>query len=128
VKVIEVDVARRRISLSMRQVGGAMPAVAEREIEADEDEIRPEGGPSSGPEPAPATQEVAEGASAEPVLQVPDATQGEAEAPGTPSDDPGETPESPGEAAPAEEAAAADEDVSLEAILEDLRRREGRAE
>jgi small subunit ribosomal protein S1 len=135
VKVIEVDVARRRISLSMRQVGGAMPAVAEREIEADEDEIRPEGAPPSGPEPAEATQEVAEatqevaaGASPEPVLQVPDATQGEAEVPGAPSEDPAETPESPGEAAPAEEAAAADEDVSLEAILEDLRRREGRAE
>ena len=128
VKVIEVDVARRRISLSMRQVGGAMPAVAEREIEADEDEILPEGAPSSGPEPVPATQEVAEGAFAEPALQVPDATQGEAEVPGTPSDDADETPESPGEAAPAEEAAAADEDVSLEAILEDLRRREGRAE
>ena len=135
VKVIEVDVARRRISLSMRQVGGAMPAVAEREIEADEDEIRPEGAPPSGPEPAQATQEVAEatqevaaGASAEPVLQVPEATQGEAEVPGAPSEDPAETPESPGEAAPAEEAAAADEDVSLEAILEDLRRREGRAE
>jgi len=140
VKVIEVDVARRRISLSMRQVGGAMPAVAEREIEADEDEIRPEGAPPSGPEPAQATQEVAEatqevaaGASAEPVLQVPEATQGKAEVPGAPSEDPAETPKSPGEAAPAEEAAAeeaaaADEDVSLEAILEDLRRREGRAE
>jgi small subunit ribosomal protein S1 len=128
VKVIEVDVARRRISLSMRQVGGAMPAVTEREIEADEDEIRLEGAPSSGPEPAPATHEAAEEASAEPLLQVPDATQGEAEVPGTPREDPAETPESPGEAAPPEEAAAADEDVSLEAILEDLRRREGRAE
>ena len=128
VKVIEVDVARRRISLSMRQVGGALPAVAEREIEADEDEIRPEGAPSSGAEPAPATQEAAEGASAEPVLQVPDVAREEAEVPGTPSEGPAETPESPGEAAPPEEAAAADEDVSLEAILEDLRRREGRAE
>jgi small subunit ribosomal protein S1 len=128
VKVIEVDVARRRISLSMRQVGGAMPAVAEKEIEADEDEIRPEGAPSAGPEAAPATREVAEGASAEPALQVSDATQGEAEAPEAPSEGPTETPESPVEAGPAEEAAGSDEDVSLEAILEDLRRREGRAE
>jgi small subunit ribosomal protein S1 len=138
VKVIEVDVARRRISLSMRQVGGAMPAVAEKEIEADEDEIRPEGAPSAGPEPAAATQEAATQeaatqeaaaeASAEPALQVADATQREAEAPGAASEGPAETPEAPGDAAPAEEAAAADEDVSLEAILEDLRRREGRAE
>jgi small subunit ribosomal protein S1 len=127
VKVIEVDVARRRISLSMRQVGGAMPAVAEKEIEADEDEIRPEGAPSPGPEAAGPKQEVAAGASAEPALQVPDAPQG-AETPEAPSEGPAQTPEAPGEAAPAEEAAAADEDVSLEAILEDLRRREGRAE
>jgi small subunit ribosomal protein S1 len=133
VKVIEVDVARRRISLSMRQVGGAMPAVAEKEIEADEDEIRPEGAASAGPEAsaapqevAAATQEVATEASPEP--QVPDATQGGTESPGVPSEAPAETPEAPAEAAPAEEAAAADEDVSLEAILEDLRRREGRAE
>jgi hypothetical protein len=62
-------------------------------------------------------------ASAEPSLQVPDATEAEA-----PSEGPAQAPEAPGEAAPAEEAAAADEDVSLEAILEDLRRREGRAE
>ena len=128
VKVIEVDVARRRISLSMRQVGGAMPAVAEKEIEADEDEIRPEGEPSAGPEASAATQEVAAEASPEPAVQVPDATQGGAESPGVSSEGPAETPEAPGEAAPAEEAEAADEDVSLEAILEDLRRREGRAE
>ncbi|HEX9716952.1 MAG TPA: 30S ribosomal protein S1, partial [Actinomycetota bacterium] len=38
VKVIEVDVSRRRISLSMRQVGEAMPAVTETEIEAEEEE------------------------------------------------------------------------------------------
>ena len=132
VKVIEVDVARRRISLSMRQVGGAMPAVAEKEIEADEDEIRPEGAPSAGPEAAAVSQEAAAEASAEasaePSSQVPDATEGGAEAAEAPSEGPAETPEAPGEAGPAEEAAAAEEDVSLEAILEDLRRREGRAE
>src|SRR5262245_41110917 len=37
VKVIEVDVPRRRISLSMRQVGGAMPRPA-REVEEEEAE------------------------------------------------------------------------------------------
>ena len=128
VKVIEVDVARRRISLSMRQVGGAMPAVAEKEIEADEDEIRPEGAPSAGPEAAAVSQEAAAEASAEPSSQVPEATEGGAEAAEAPSEGAAETPEAPGEAGPAEEAAAAEEDVSLEAILEDLRRREGRAE
>ncbi|HYU92487.1 MAG TPA: S1 RNA-binding domain-containing protein, partial [Actinomycetota bacterium] len=130
VKVIEVDVARRRISLSMRQVGGALPAVTEREIEADEEEIRPEGAPSTVPEAAPVSEEPVVEASAEPLAQAPGPTQdgsGAAEAAEAPSEGP-QTPEAPGEAAPAEEAAAADEDVSLEAILEDLRRREGRAE
>ena len=135
VKVIEVDVARRRISLSMRQVGGALPAVTEREIEADEEEIRPEGAPSTVPEATPVSEEPVVEASAEPLAQAPGATQdgsGAAEAAEAPSEG-RQTPEAPGEAAPgeaapAEEAAAADEDVSLEAILEDLRRREGRAE
>jgi small subunit ribosomal protein S1 len=128
VKVIEVDVARRRISLSMRQVGGAMPAVVEKEIEADEEEIRPEGTPSAGLEAPAVSQEAAVDASGEPSLQVPDATEGGAEVAEAPSEGPAQAPEAPGEPAPAEEAAAADEDVSLEAILEDLRRREGRAE
>ena len=130
VKVIEVDVARRRISLSMRQVGGALPAVTEREIEADEEEIRPEGAPSTVPEAAPVSEEPVAEASGEPMAQAPGPTRdrsGAAEAAEAPSEGP-QTPEAPGEAAPAEEAAAADEDVSLEAILEDLRRREGRAE
>jgi len=135
VKVIEVDVARRRISLSMRQVGGALPAVTEREIEADEEEIRPEGAPSKVPEAAPVSEEPVVEASAEPLAHAPGPTldgSGAAEAAEAPSEGP-QTPEAPaeeapGEAAPAEEAAAADEDVSLEAILEDLRRREGRAE
>src|SRR5205085_504142 len=35
VRVIDVDVSRRRISLSMRQVGGAMESVSEGEIEAE---------------------------------------------------------------------------------------------
>jgi small subunit ribosomal protein S1 len=128
VKVIEVDVARRRISLSMRQVGGAMPAVTEREIEAEEEEVRPEGAPSGGPEAAAVSQETVAEAPAEPSPQAGDATEGAAEVAEAPSEGPAEAPEEPGEAAPAEEAAAADEDVSLEAILEDLRRREGRAE
>ena len=122
VKVIEVDVPRRRISLSMRQVGGAMPAVTEREIEAEEEEILPEGAPAA-PEAATVTQETAGEVATEPSPRGPDVAEGEPEAA---SGVPAEPTEAPEETAPAE--APADEDVSLEDILEDLRRREGRAE
>jgi small subunit ribosomal protein S1 len=126
VKVIEVDVPRRRISLSMRQVGAAMPAPAATEIE--EERVEP---------PAPAPEVVVE--------PVP------AEAPAAAEAAPAETaPEetAPEEAVPiAEEAPAVleepvavqpepepeleaepEEEVSLESILEDLKRREGRSE
>ena len=86
VKVIEVDVPRRRISLSMRQVGAAMPAPA-TEIE----------------------EEVVEAPVAEPVVEAVPAVEPEA-------------------AAPEAEVAEEEEDISLEAILEDLKRREGRSE
>jgi small subunit ribosomal protein S1 len=136
VKVIEVDVARRRISLSMRQVGGAMPAVTEKEIEAEEEEVLPQGAPTPGPEAAAETEEATEGSEEAVVAEVAEETAPQASealeaaaepAEAAPQAAP-EAPEAPGEAAPAEEAPAADEDVSLEAILEDLRRREGRAE
>jgi small subunit ribosomal protein S1 len=136
VKVIEVEVARRRISLSMRQVGGAMPAVAEKEIEAEEDEVRPAEAPTEAPEGAPRTEEAVAEAPAEAAPQADqnvEAVEAVSEPAEAAPDEAGpegvaEVPEAPGEAAPAEEAPAADEDVSLEAILEDLRRREGRAE
>ena len=67
VKVIEVDVARRRVSLSMRQAGGALPATGPEIVEEP---------PAPASEPAPA--------------------------------------------------AAAEGDVSVASILEDLKRREGR--
>jgi len=130
VKVIEVDVARRRISLSMRQVGGAMPAVAESEIEAEDEEVRPEGAPTAGPEAAAVSGEaVAEvqGETGPKAAETAEATAEPAEAASPPPPEAG-PPEAPEEAAPADEASGADEDVSLEAILEDLRRREGRAE
>ena len=108
VKVIEVDVARRRISLSMRQVGGAAPPITETEIEeeapaAAAEEVamveempvaEPAPEPTPVPVPVPATVEVAP--EPEAVAPVPE---------------------------PEEE-----EEVSLEAILEDLKRREGRSE
>jgi small subunit ribosomal protein S1 len=164
VKVIEVDVPRRRISLSMRQVGGAMPrpaseieeeaapAVAAGEVSASPssaqlaseiDEIAPaevtiDGGAGSGaaeaspaevaapagtadaaqaegpigdpstPEAAPSTDDAVD---EEPAATAAEATTGEA---------------TPGEA-PAEAEEQSEEDISLEAILEDLKRREGRS-
>ena len=112
VKVVDVDVSRRRISLSMRQVGDEEP-VAEFEAE------------TPGPEPAvePVSNEAAE------VL-------GEA-APPAPAPEPEAAPEPAAAAepqpAPAPEAVPAvveeplsTEDVSLESIVEDLKRREGR--
>jgi small subunit ribosomal protein S1 len=151
VKVIEVDVPRRRISLSMRQVGGAMPRPAS--------EIEEEATPAPEPEtvavePAgnEAVVETEEVAAASPVAEPVAAVEAEPEAPaGEPStvetavstdaavdEEPAATV---GEAAPAEgvaeapaeaegegEGAESEEDISLEAILEDLKRREGRSD
>jgi small subunit ribosomal protein S1 len=129
IKVIDVDVSRRRISLSMRQVGEQAPV--ELEIEA---------------EPAPASASTAELAAA----VVPEVTEETAEvlADATARGDESSQealeavvepePAAPEEAAMhvesepeaegAEEAegVGAEEEVSLEAILRDLKRREGR--
>ena len=165
VKVIEVDVPRRRISLSMRQVGGAMPRPAtEIEEEAAEAtrggggglgfalfgaarfadpeitpaEVAPDGGAGSGAaEPAPAEAAAAAGTAA--------AAQAEA-SDRRPVDARSRTEHGRrrrrraggscrrgrhGRALPTEEAGegegASEEDISLEAILEDLKRREGRS-
>ncbi len=158
VKVIEVDVPRRRISLSMRQVGGAMPRPA-TEIEeeaadavaagagsaspssaplaaADSEiapaEVAPDGGAGSGAsEPAPA--EVAAAAPAGAVEA--EASSGDAStAEAAPSTDAAVDEEPAATAAEAtagggttEAGEQSEEDISLEAILEDLKRREGRS-
>jgi small subunit ribosomal protein S1 len=137
VKVIEVEVARRRVSLSMRQVGGALPTPRETEIE--EEAVPAEAGAASpaassaqlasaAPEIAPAEAATAGGAGSASVEAAPatdeDAVAGASEAP---AEDATATPEAvPDSASLAEE--PQDEDVSLEAILEDLKRREGRSE
>jgi small subunit ribosomal protein S1 len=165
VKVIEVDVPRRRISLSMRQVGGAMPRPAS-EIEEEaaeavpvaagagsaspssaqlaspasgvaETEITTVGGAGSGAsEPAPA--EVAAPAGTAVAAQA----EGPIGDPSTPEAAPStdaavdEEPTEPAAGAAAEPATeeagegegASEEDISLEAILEDLKRREGRSD
>jgi small subunit ribosomal protein S1 len=145
VKVIDVDVSRRRISLSMRQVGGQPLQPRETEITAE-------------PEPAGAGAEVAVETPAEPMAPAPDFADMEqaveaagepeavpeaaaeaaappaAPAPAAPAQaQPEAAPEAPAAEAPTAEPepeaaapAAAEEDVSLESILADLKRREGR--
>jgi small subunit ribosomal protein S1 len=160
VKVIEVDVPRRRISLSMRQVGGAMPRPAtEIEEEAVPEpvaaaaagaspssaqpastdseiapaEVAPDGGVGSGAAPSAPTEVAAPAASTEAVEA--EASSGEpSTAEAAPSTDAAVEEEPAATAAeattgdgPTEEGEQSDEDISLEAILEDLKRREGRA-
>ncbi len=154
VKVIDVDVSRRRVSLSMRQVTAA-PATA-RKPEIEEEAAAPEVAPGpemvstiavpqaildavaeaesdvteaeapeaemvvAAPAPEPAPQPEPEPAAVpEPEAEV--EVEVEVEAPAAPAAELEAAP------APVEEVAATDE-VSLESILEDLKRREGRSE
>ena len=162
VKVIEVDVPRRRISLSMRQVGGAMPRPASEieeeaapaqaaeaatlspstaqpastETEVAPAGVTPDGGAESGAsEPAPAEVAAAAGTAVAAQAEGPigDPLTPEA-APSTDAAVDEEPTESVAGAAaePATKEAgegegASEEDISLEAILEDLKRREGRS-
>ena len=153
-KVIEVDVARRRVSLSMRQVsgGGAPPREPEiaAEVQADEQaaDMAPE--PISVPQSvldavadaeASVPTEVAEPAAVakEPeVAQVAAMVEAQEAQPEPEPEVEAEVKAEPAAEAPAEreapevavapEAPAPDEEVSLEAILEDLKRREGRGD
>jgi small subunit ribosomal protein S1 len=135
VKVIEVDVPRRRISLSMRQVGGAMPTPAGSEIEEEaaiatpsvseaapvadvvEAETLPVEVEAVAPDNTGEEADVAVSASAPDVVTTVAAAVAPEEAEGAVATT---------EPEPAVE--AAEEDVSLESILEDLKRREGRSE
>jgi len=162
VKVIEVDVPRRRISLSMRQVGGAMPRPA-TEIEEEAADAVAAGAGSASPSSAPLASQAAEatpadvapdvgagsGASepapAEVAAPAGTAVAAQAEGPigdpSTPEAGPStdaavdEEPAEPAAGAAAEPVTekagegegASEEDISLEAILEDLKRREGRS-
>ncbi|MGZ4126283.1 MAG: S1 RNA-binding domain-containing protein, partial [Actinomycetota bacterium] len=141
VKVIEVDVSRRRISLSMRQVGDQQPV--------SRPEIEEEPAPAPAPEPVAtaddgahatvATEEAAPAMQAQPAEAAGGSAPQET-APGTDetgADSHGRAAGEATQAAPAASAApvpaeeppaAAEEDVSLESILEDLKRREGRSE
>ena len=150
VKVIEVDVPRRRISLSMRQVGGAMPrpateieeeaaAAVEVEEAASTEEVAPQTPAETVPEPVAAAAAPTAEASEAPAATSPEPVTAGAEAPtadpstpeAAPSTDAAVDEESAETAAEAEEGegkgAESEEDISLEAILEDLKRREGRS-
>jgi small subunit ribosomal protein S1 len=135
VKVIDVDVSRRRISLSMRQVGGQPLQPKETEIEAEapgearqepmapapdfadvEQAVEAAGEPAAAAPSAPDTAAAAPSES--PTVGAPAVAQEAAPAAETQAETPPATPEP--------EAAAAEEDVSLESILADLKRREGR--
>ena len=161
VKVIEVDVPRRRISLSMRQVGGAMPRPAseiEEEAAPAETAVAAEAAPAETPveTEAPAAEvasdvsgvdadeiavaspaseavaaERAEPATAETQAQTADPSRPESAAStdATVEEEPAETADESEESAGDGdgEGAGGEEDISLEAILEDLKRREGRS-
>ncbi|HEU4527597.1 MAG TPA: 30S ribosomal protein S1 [Actinomycetota bacterium] len=115
VKVIEVDVPRRRISLSMRQVGAAMPKPA-TEIEEEVVPAPAAPAPPAVEAPAPVAEpEVAPPVTPEPAVEPEPAAEAPAPAPEPVAAEP-------------EPEAEPEEEISLEAILEDLKRREGRTE
>jgi small subunit ribosomal protein S1 len=141
-KVIDVDVSRRRVSLSMRQV--TAPTPSEKEI-VTEQEAEATAGPdmsssievpqaildavaeaeASAPEAPAAAVAVEPEAAVEPELA---ASPVEPEAAAEPSE-PEEAADEPQVSAEAEpEEPVGDDEVSLEAILQDLKRREGRSE
>jgi small subunit ribosomal protein S1 len=118
VKVVDVDVLRRRISLSIKRVGDEPEIQPRAEIEAEAvEEESPAPEAAAAPEAAPAP----EAAAAPEVAAAPEAA---------PAPEAGEVEPEPAEVAPVEEPAAradlTEEEVTLEAILEDLKRREGR--
>jgi small subunit ribosomal protein S1 len=155
VKVVDVDVSRRRVSLSMRQVTPAPAKATEIEVEPEPERVAAEplvqtvqipqavlDAVAEAETDEPARAPAAESAAAETAPPVepdiagapdnvepapPEAATPEAVAPATP-EAPAEQTAAPAEEETETETEATDEEVSLEAILEDLKRREGRSE
>jgi small subunit ribosomal protein S1 len=129
VKVVDVDVSRRRISLSIKRVGdevAAEPEIeaeVEAEVESEPEPAAPVGGIEVPQEVVDAVPDAPEEPAAAAPVAEPVAAPEEPAAPAAPA------AAAPAAPAAAEEAgeAASEEDVSLEAILEDLKRREGRS-
>jgi small subunit ribosomal protein S1 len=120
VKVVDVDVSRRRISLSMRRVAEEPELLPEPEVTAEPTaDISAE----VAPEPAAETREVLEASEAAGDESTPEAFEATIEPEQA-------APEVAAmhEVVPDEEPVAAtpEEDVSLESIVEELKRREGR--
>jgi small subunit ribosomal protein S1 len=130
VRVEDVDVARRRVSLSMRGLDEAVPAPEiEAEVAAEpEPAAEVEAAPEPEAKPEPAAPEAEAPVEPEPAAEVPAEAESPAEAE-VPAEAPAEAPAevaSEPEAEP-EDAEAEDADVSIESIVEDLKRREGRS-
>jgi len=139
VKVVDVDVVRRRISLSTKRVAEEPELLPEPEIRAEAAEItaEAEAGPEPEPEPSTETREALEDAAVRGDESTPEAFEATIEpeqaAPeeaamkvvDEAAPEPEPEPEPEAEEAPAEE--ATEEDLSLESIVEDLKRREGRS-
>jgi small subunit ribosomal protein S1 len=124
VKVVDVDVSWRRVSLSMRQVTPPPAKTTEIEVEPEPERREPaEPLVSTVQVPQEVLDAVADAETDEPApaAEAPIAAEPPAEVEAPAAADAGEEPA-------AEQPAAEDEEVSLEAILEDLKRREGRSE
>jgi small subunit ribosomal protein S1 len=118
VKVVDVDVSRRRISLSMRRVSDEEAEVLpEPEINAEPTEAIVE---DLAPEPSPQTAETIRDATAR-------GDEGEPEVLEALMEPEPEAPEAAAMHAVPAEPEVADDDVSLESIVEELKRREGRS-
>ena len=124
-KVVDVDVSRRRVSLSMRQV--TPPPAKATEIEVEPEPAREPVEPLVSTVQVP--QEVLDAvAEADAVAETEPDEPAAAEAAAAPAaPETAEAPAEPAAEAPAETPAEDDDEVSLEAILEDLKRREGRS-
>src|SRR3954466_14681762 len=125
VKVIDVDVPRRRISLSMRQVGDQLPAELEPEIVSDTVVTTRDLVADIVPEVSAETAEVLADAEARADEATPELMEAVVEPePAAPEEAALHVEE--GVAAPEAPEAEPEEEISLEAILRDLKRREGR--
>lgn len=125
VKVVDVDVSRRRISLSTRRVAEEPEVLPEPEVEAEPtSEIAAEVAPEQSPETREALAE-AEARGDESTQEAFEATiEPEPKAP----EEAAMHPVPQAEVAEAAEATSEEEeDVSLEAIVQELKRREGRS-
>jgi small subunit ribosomal protein S1 len=123
VKVVDVDVARRRISLSMRRAGEEAEELPEAEIQAESTE---ELVADQAPEPAAETREVLDDARARGDESTDEALEATVEPePVAPEEGAMHVVPEPEEASEGE-GEGEEEDISLESIVEELKRREGR--